>query len=379
MLMKKILFVISLIISQHSLSEGLVFECDETKIKTIDTKLHQYFNQLNIQENFFEKIVQKNTIRFSLKNNHPDTSTLYIRWNPKYNIQDEIVYLPSEKGLKEVSTVSKKEILLALMQSGRRTVFSGKSCELEALEDHLHVRQMIVAWAENLQWKFPDGGSAQWNESYWKDGTLKPGKPLLEAMTDFFINPNQCSVGCYTATKIVIIQGVLDYYQRIKKDSEKASQVKKILRSDGEVLVNIEPDAMWQLIKKEAPETKSNSGKLLSVKNNIAPLNFIPGDWVYFINTDPKSSDRPGYEGSNSIYMGRAKFDDFYNDNGHYYFYHEKLLEVYNWRHGVFSRSNDYDKLQPLSSELLHSLGLSPQKGGLVLDSRSVPKYFGFE
>lgn len=145
------------------------------------------------------------------------------------------------------------------------------------------------------------------------------------------------------------------------------------------MLVNIEPDAMWHFLKKDQPEIKSKNGKLLSVKHNIAPLNFIPGDWVYFINTDPKSSDKPGYEGSNSIYMGRAKFDDFYNDNGHYFFYHEKLVEVYNWRHGVFSRSNDYDKLQPLSSDLLNILGLSPQKGGLVLDTRSVPKYFGFE
>lgn len=379
MFIRKILFLIFLFISQSGIAEGLVFECDETKIKRIETQLNQYFNKLNIEEEFFHKELQKNSIRFNLKNNTPDTSTLYIRWEPKYKIEDEIVYLPTSTGQKEVITVSKKEILLALMQSGRKTIFSGQSCDFEAFEDHLQVRQMIVAWAENLHWKFPDGGGAQWNQSYWKDGTLKPNKPLLEAMTDFFINPDECSVGCYTATKIVIIQGVLDYYQRIKKDPAKANQVKKILRSDGEVLVNIEPDAMWHFLKKDQPEIKSKNGKLLSVKHNIAPLNFIPGDWVYFINTDPKSSDKPGYEGSNSIYMGRAKFDDFYNDNGHYFFYHEKLLEVYNWRHGVFSRSNDYDKLQPLSSDLLNILGLSPQKGGLVLDTRSVPKYFGFE
>lgn len=227
MFIRKILFLIFLFISQSGIAEGLVFECDETKIKRIETQLNQYFNKLNIEEEFFHKELQKNSIRFNLKNNTPDTSTLYIRWEPKYKIEDEIVYLPTSTGQKEVITVSKKEILLALMQSGRKTIFSGQSCDFEAFEDHLQVRQMIVAWAENLHWKFPDGGGAQWNQSYWKDGTLKPNKPLLEAMTDFFINPDECSVGCYTATKIVIIQGVLDYYQRIKKDPAKANQVKK--------------------------------------------------------------------------------------------------------------------------------------------------------
>ena len=103
--------------------EGLVFECDETKIKRIETQLNQYFNKLNIEEEFFHKELQKNSIRFNLKNNTPDTSTLYIRWEPKYKIEDEIVYLPTSTGQKEVITVSKKEILLALMQSGRKTIF----------------------------------------------------------------------------------------------------------------------------------------------------------------------------------------------------------------------------------------------------------------
>lgn len=379
MVIKKIFLLLCLFISQNAYSEGLVFECDEKSLQSIDSKLNQYFSKLDIQHQLYEKKIAPHRLQFHLKKNYPDTSTLYLRWNPELKIQDEVLSLPSANGQKEITTVSKKEIVLALMQSGRRTVFSGKSCQFEAFEDHIQVRQMIVAWAEHLHWKFPDGDSAKWNEAYWKDGTLKPGKPLLEAMTDFFINPNACSVGCYTATKIVVIQGIIDYYQRVKKDVEKANHIKKLLRSDGEVLVNIESESMWQFLKKDKTPMPSNDGKLLKVQKGVAPLNFIPGDWVYFINTDDKSSNTPGYEGSNAIYMGRAKFDDFYNDNGHHYFYHEKLNEVYNWRLGVFSRSRDYDKLQPLSAELLHSLGLPPHQGGIIPDSRSVPKYFGFE
>jgi len=377
MTFKPILLTLCLMISQQSLAEGLVFECDQQKLNTIDAKLHNYFKQLGIDHDFYKKQLSSNKLELRLKKTDLENSTLYLRWNPQFNIQEELIQLPAANGKRDVHTVSKKEIALALMQSGRETIFKGPSCTFEAFEDHVNVRQMIVAWAEHLHWKFPDGSSAKWNEAYWENGTLKPGKPLSEAMSDFFINEDSCSVGCYTATKIVFIQGILDYYQRIKQDSKTAQKIKDTLRSDGEVLVNIEPELMWQYLEKDK-KVLSKQAKLLTVKQKVAPLNFIPGDWVYFINTDPKSSDKAGYEGSNSIYMGRAKFDDFYNDNGHHYFYNEKLSEVYNWRNGVYSRSRDYAKLEDLSPELLNRLGLPPSQGGIVLNTRAVPHYFGF-
>lgn len=372
-----LLAVLALFISQKVFSEGLSFECSPRDIQGIESQLDQYMSSLNISSQLFRKQVNGHTLQLTLNKN--DTSTLYIRWNPDYQINDEVIHLPTAKGHEEISTVSKKEIVLALMQPGRDTVFSGKSCNLEAFKDHVHVRQMIVAWAEHLHWKFPDGSPAKWNETYWKNGTLKPGKPLSEAMTDFFINQHTCAVGCYTATKIVIIQGILDYYQRVKKDLEKAKAIKQALQSDGEILINIEPDSMWESLEHDQKKTLHSQGKLLTVKTQVAPLNFVPGDWVYFKNTDAKSADVSGYEGSNSIYMGRAQFDDFYDDNGHHFLYNEKLREVYNWRHGVLSRTRDYAKMQTPSSDLLNTLGLTPQAGGLLLDNRSVPKYFGFE
>jgi Protein-glutamine gamma-glutamyltransferase len=376
---KSLLLFICILISQRAFSEGLVFKCPEERIKSIQVRIENYLNVLSIPSTAYTKSNTKNTLKFNL-NNNGDTSTLYLKWNPEYGIEDEIINLPTGSGEKQVKTVSKKEIVLALMNTGRTTIFSGNSCQFEAFEDHVKVRQMIVAWAEHLHWKFPDGEKAKWNEIYWKDGTLKPGQPLLEAMTDFFINEDKCSIGCYTATKVVIIQGVLDYYQRIKNDQNTAQQIKKVLRADGEVLTDIESRSMWlPLDSKRSESLPSTNGKLLKVVKDVSPRNFVPGDWVYFVNTDKDSSNISGYEGSNSIYMGRAIFDDFYNDNGHHYFYHEKLKEIYNWQYGVFSRSRDYKKIQPLSSELLNQLSLPPHKGGMVLDTRSIPKYFGFE
>jgi len=42
-------------------------------------------------------------------------------------------------------TVSQKEILLALLQNGRTTRFTGKACSAEALKDQVGVRQNTVA------------------------------------------------------------------------------------------------------------------------------------------------------------------------------------------------------------------------------------------
>ena len=68
----------------------------------------------------------------------------------------------------------------------------------------------------NFVW--PDGGSAKWNMKYWERGTPKAGFPLHEAINDVFNNQQRYSIGCYAAAKIVMIQGLLDYYRRIKKD-----------------------------------------------------------------------------------------------------------------------------------------------------------------
>lgn len=364
-------------VSQRAYSEGLVFECDHTKIKTIEGQIDQYLNQLNIAPHLFYKQVSDHILQLTLKQS--SHSTLYIRWNPDYQIEDEVVELPDLNGKRLATTVSKKEIVLALMQSGRSTTFSGKSCDFEAFQDHIHVRQMIVAWAEHLDWKFPDGDPAQWNEVYWKEGTLQPGKSLSEAMADFFIHQDTCAIGCYTATKIVIIQGILDYYQRIKQDITTVNAIKKRLRSDGEVLAGIEPDTMWGEATDKPVSEFNQQSKLLTVKMRVAPLNFVPGDWVYFKNTDTASANISGYEGSNSIYMGRARFDDFYNDNDHHFLYNEKLREVYNCRFGVRNRVRDYARIHNPSSDLLNTLGNPPQAGGLVLDNRLVPKFFGFE
>jgi hypothetical protein len=357
---------------------GLIFDCGADKLTQIKSQLNTYQQELGVDASVYDLHESGARLRLSLKD--PSVyGTLYLRWDPKYNITEERISLPTAKGLAEIETVSKKEILLALMHPGRETVFAGNACHIDALKEHVQIRQMIVAWSEHLHWSFPDGSAAQWNQQYWDQGNLKPGASLDRAMRDFFIQPDKCSIGCYTATKIVIIQGILDYFRRIKKDDVTADAIIKRLKSDDDVLVGIEPGAMWSFQKPINPEEQKRLGKLLKIQAQVAPMNFIPGDWVYFVNTDKDSSEKDGYEGSNSIYMGRASFDDFYNDNEHHYLYNEKIQNIYNWRNGVFSRSRDYQRMQTLSAEQVHQFGLSPEEGGFLLKNRAIPYFFGFE
>jgi hypothetical protein len=357
---------------------GLIFECGADKFTQLKSQLHTYQEELGVDPSVYEVHESGARLRLSLK--APSIyGTLYLRWDPKYNITEERISLPGKDGLLEVETVSQKEILLALMHQGRETVFAGNACHIDALKEHVQIRQMIVAWSEHLHWSFPDGSSAQWNQQYWDQGNLKPGASLDRAMRDFFIQPDKCSIGCYTATKIVIIQGILDYFRRVKKDDVMADAIIKRLKSDDDVLVGIEPDAMWSFQKPISPEEQKRLGKLLKIQTRVAPMNFVPGDWVYFVNTDKDSSEKDGYEGSNSIYMGRASFDDFYNDNEHHYLYNEKIQNIYNWRNGVFSRSRHFQRMQTLSAEQLHQFGLSPEEGGFLVKNRAIPYFFGFE
>lgn len=357
---------------------GLIFECGADKRNQLKSELNAYQQELGVDASVYEVHESGTRLRLSLKD--PSVyGTLYLRWDPKYNITEERISLPTAKGLAEIETVSRKEILLALMHQGRETVFAGNACHINALKEHVQIRQMIVAWSEHLHWSFPDGSSAQWNQQYWDQGNLKPGASLDKAMRDFFIQPDKCSIGCYTATKIVIIQGILDYFRRVKKDDAMADAIINRLKSDDDVLVGIEPGAMWSFQKPINPEEQKRLGKLLKIQAQVAPMNFIPGDWVYFVNTDKDSSEKDGYEGSNSIYMGRASFDDFYNDNEHHYLYNEKIQNIYNWRNGVFSRSRHFQRMQTLSAEQVHQFGLSPEEGGFLVKNRAVPYFFGFE
>lgn len=361
---------------------GIIFRCGPMQSVRLQTLMDAYLTELAIDPAWVSRTrdAHSGTVSYAASAASLSVGTLHLVDQPGLGITEELVQLPtSRKTYKTVVTVSKKEIVLAMLQPGRSTLLSGLSCDVQALKDHVAIRQNIVAWTEALEWEWPDGGPARWNQHYWRRGTPLKGIPLHVAVNDAFVNQKRYAIGCYTATKLVMIQGILDYYKRIKKDPKTLALVEAQMRRGGEPLSFIEPGVMWQFESDSTAADLARPGKLLGIIQGVPAQNFIPGDWSYFLNTDPVTYAKTGYEGSNAVYLGRGKFDDFYNDHHHYYTYKEKLHEVYQWRNKVFSASRDVARVKPLNARDYERMSATPEHGGIVLDLRVFPLLFGYQ
>lgn len=360
---------------------GVMFSCAPQQIARLHRDMAAYLRELDVDRHLVVKTEPTDgTLIYTLATPEADTDTLSFKDREEYRLKDEVVRLPIKGGkTRAMSTVSRKETLLALLQHGRLTRFSGAACTLDALRDHVGIRQNTVAWTDKLSWRWPDGDLAYWNAKSWRKGTPLVSVGVDKALLDAFLSQDKYSFGCYTASKISYAHAVLDYYARVRKDPAKAALVRKRLMHDSDPLVGVEPAAMWDFEQDFDVAERDTPGKILSLRRGVAPGNFVPGDWVYLLNTDPVSAQKTGYEGSNAVYLGRGKFDDFYNDHQHSYTYAEKVDEVYQWRHGVFSRIRDAHKVQPLNGEDVARLSKTPPEGGLLLDLRVAPYLFGYE
>ena len=367
--------------AQPAALSGVMFSCTPAQIAQLDRDMSAYLRELGVSERQVVKAeLDPKTLVYALATPEADTDTLSLKDRKEYRIKDELVRLPARGGkTRVVRTVSRKEILLALLQHGRLTTFSDAACALDALRDQVGVRQNVVTWTRKLSWVWPDGGPARWNGRVWRNGTPLASVRLDHALRDPFLNQTRYDIGCYTASKLSYAHAVLDYYARVKKDPAKAALVRARLLHDQEPLVGVEPAAMWDFEKDFDPASRDTPGKILHIRRGFAPDNFVPGDWAYLRNTDPATAEKTGYEGSNAVYLGGGKFADYYNDHNHAYTYREKLDEVYQWRNGVFSRRRDGHKAKPLAAEDFVRLGRTPAEGGLLLDYRVMPHFFGYE
>lgn len=359
--------------------EGIRFSCAPDRIADVEAGTEDYLASMGITPDQFVKRsdFEQGVAVYTLNTPKDDFNTLKLKDRPEYAIKDQVILLPVGRGqTRKIKTVSQKEIVLALLQHGRVTSFDGGNCSVDALKEHVGIRQNIVAWAENLNWRWPNGGDAKWNAKYWRKGTPLPGVRLTKAIGDAFKHQRDYAIGCYTATKMVMVQGVLDYYRRVNKEPGRQRLIEARLEHDRDPLVDIEPGRMWSFETDFDPGELKRPGKLLQIQYGVAPRNFVPGDWIYILNTDPVSSDKTGYEGSNAIYLGRNRFDDYYDDNDHSYTYRQKLDEVYQWRNGVFSRSRDAAKIKPLTDKDYKRLSATPANGGLTIDVRVFPYIF---
>lgn len=359
----------------HSGEQKVDVRVSDDLQKSIGVQTIEWFKQLGIKREHYFVDERFDGILIKLKS-PKESSSLTFFWNSDFDIKNDDYFLPvNEHGkLKKISIASKKEIIYAMLKSGRTWSVSQKKCNINALKDHVGIRQNIIAWGTELSWDWPDGEAAKWNKKYWVAGTPVSRDKTVEALNDMFFNFSKYSIGCYTATKLVMMQAIVDYYSRVKNSKKELDTVLNVLWRDSDPLVGIEPRAMWRFEKDFDVKELHIDGKIMELQDDVDSDSFIPGDWSYFLNTDPITYEKTGYEGSNAIYLGANKFNDHYWDNNGHYLFHEKLLTVYNWRNKVFSRSRDFDKFEHLKSDELLRLSNSPDKGGVLLKIRAIPK-----
>lgn len=334
---------------------GLVFSCSNANqvVNEVDLFLEE---QKVPSELFSKRQLSKNKYQYILKNN---ISTIEI--NKKWNLGLEKVSLPTLDGFREQEVITKKEIILALMHSGKLNKFSNEFCNVTTFKDAVGIRQNTVAWGMDLDFSWLNGEEFEWRDEFWKGENsqeLKDENLLVESIYDVFYRQRKYSIGCLAAARLLMLQGVLDYYKRVSPNEEMLSYIINKVKSGGFKLYEIDPDK------------NKDKGKLLVIEEKISSKNMIPGDWMYFKNPDKKSRDKFGYEGSNVIYLGNNKFVDFYNSNNHSYSIEEKFHSVYQWRNGVFDKEEDGHLAKPIPLKDSKKFYLTTNKGGLTQDYR---------
>lgn len=154
--------------------------------------------------------------------------------------------------------------------------------------------------------------------------TLLPGAPLIEAI-ELATQPEKSgrlySFSCSRATEHVVLLGI----------------ARELRHGDPALLAQLQ--RQW--------ETRAIRGYEFSeviLREHGSPESplpipyFVPGDRVWFRNTDPPSSDIAGYEGSWVVYTGSGEFSNFWKPNQPYTL-QSKCVEIYHWRHATWRDS----------------------------------------
>lgn len=353
-----------------AVASGIHFNCAPDTHEAFVQSYADYLRDNQVPLEMVRMTVSGDGVVASLAKPWADVAPVDQFHDPRFGLKDERYVLPTGKpgASTTVLTASRKEILVGLMTPGRTTK---APCDIAALDRHVKERQSIAAWTERVYFGWPEGSPAKWNPKFWHKGTPHKKEQTVEAVADVFFQPTKYEVGCYTAAKLVLLQGVLQAASQ-PGHAERLAQITQTLWADGDPLVDLEPGRMWHMFPETSKEDLARPGKLLVMVDDVAPHHFVAGDWLYMLNPDPVSAEKTGYEGSNAIYLGRGKFSDYYNDRNHFFSYAEKLDEVYQWRNSVFNRTRHLHRVTPLTAKEVRDLGNTPKNGGLVMPYRVV-------
>lgn len=337
---------------------GIMFACKKEELPQVKEQMDAYFKELGLPPNTIS-IAQDEaagTLRYGLNTPEDDTNTLDLK--ERFAISDDTLEVNTKNGPQKVVVASRKEIMAALMQHGRAFKLFGKNCSVDKLKDHVGMRQSIVAMTRlRKSWVFATGSGTSYNQDLWMPGyVIRPGVSAKEAVFDPFLGQtDRYRMACTRECSMLTAGGI--FYHFDKKSPPTLDKLLEIAKN--EPFNDTDPTANGTTIVEE--------GKYLDRQFNVPWNNLIPGDWLYIRNTDEESSNVPGEEGSNTIYLGGDRMKPPIGDTE--VNLENKIKTVYQYR--------AYSKQAPWTPDLYKRVRMDPREpDGLLRDVRDAPKIF---
>jgi hypothetical protein len=297
-----------------------------------------------------------------------ETDTLAIAHQPGLMLARDVIRYQDRLGqLRELSLVSRKEILATMLVPGRLFEFNGANCSVAQLREQIAVRQNIVYWGSRTDWVFPKDKTYRYNTAdCWQpmtgdDWTLRTGMPANRAIADAFVGRFFYQIGCTSACRFIVAHGILDYFDRVDPDAAVAARLMQLL------------DPRHPFLEMAPVANRAGAivqaGRLLDRHFDVPWNHWVPGDWGWIKNTDDRSSEELGSEGCNIIYGGGGLFVNYYPERPPKTLA-QAISRVYGWRFGL---EEEELKLEEAEFSLLRR---DPREGGMLRDVRDFPKFF---
>ncbi len=241
-----------------------------------------------------------------------------------------------------------REVMLAMLTSPLLLTFPSYAEFLSAQNMRLSIALNAQKTAMAFKTDMVDRPQAYWTYSNDHGFILRPEASLIEALkvtTQPDLSGQLYGFSCYRATEYVILLAIAQEAQN----------------HHPELLSALE--TQWR--QSAVMSGKFHDVFLREYGSNDAPLPkfwFVPGDRVWFRNPDDASSDVPGYEGSWVIYLGNGLFANFWRPDQPYDLV-TKCLEIYHWRHGVFTDEHNNLKMDECKVDQLVALSKQDSLG----------------
>ena len=215
-----------------------------------------------------------------------------------------------------------REIWVALLGSPQRFQFAN----LEALKSHVRVRRNMALAARLTALAFKTEAAerpeADWHYEEEPGFILKPGRPLISALiaaTQPEATGKLYDFSCYRATEYVILLGIAQelqaHHPALLAELQQLNERHAVRSGQFHEVFLIEYGSM------EAP---------------LPARFYVPGDRLWFRNTDERSSDVTGYEGSWVMYMGGGLFSNFWKRDAPFTL-ESKAIEIFHWKDGAYT------------------------------------------